>query len=104
MINEIFTCPIRKYHIDNQQDQIEWAESEYDRQKFTLPSPFKTVLPWLIPSTTLPALLSITSQESTSISFKLIDTKQYDLSKQNMKINLYISMNRQYHHSVSVIY
>ena len=44
MINEIFTCPIRKYHIDNQQEQIEWAESEYNRQRFTLPSPFKTVI------------------------------------------------------------
>ena len=34
MIDKIFACPIRKYHIDNQQDQIEWAESEYNHSKF----------------------------------------------------------------------
>ena len=44
MIDDIFSCRVRKYHIDNQQDQIQWAESEYNRQKFTLPSPFKTVI------------------------------------------------------------
>ena len=44
MINEIFTCPIRKYHIDNPQDQIQWAEEEYNNSKFNLPSPFSKVI------------------------------------------------------------
>ena len=44
MINEIFTCPIRKYHIDNPQDQIQWAEEEYNNSKFNLPSPFNKVI------------------------------------------------------------
>ena len=44
MINEIFASPIRKYHIDNQQDQIQWAEQEYDNSKFNLPSPFNKVV------------------------------------------------------------
>ena len=44
MINEIFACPIRKYHIDNQQDQIQWAEQEYNNSKFDLPSPFNKVI------------------------------------------------------------
>ena len=44
MINEIFASPIRKYHIDNQQDQIQWAEQEYNNSKFNLPSPFNKVV------------------------------------------------------------
>ena len=44
MINEIFACPIRKYHIDNQLDQIQWAEQEYNNSKFDLPSPFNKVI------------------------------------------------------------
>tara|TARA_B100000927_G_C16189757_1_gene358904 strand:+ start:33 stop:566 length:534 start_codon:yes stop_codon:yes gene_type:complete len=40
MIDQIFACPVRKYHIDNQQDQIQWAESEYNNSKFDLPSPY----------------------------------------------------------------
>jgi len=44
MINEIFASPIRKYHIDDQQDQIQWAEQEYNNSKFNLPSPFNKVV------------------------------------------------------------
>ena len=44
MINEIFASPIRKYHIDDQQDQIKWAEQEYNNSKFNLPSPFNKVV------------------------------------------------------------
>tara|TARA_B100001564_G_C20291148_1_gene512630 strand:- start:44 stop:577 length:534 start_codon:yes stop_codon:yes gene_type:complete len=44
MINEIFACPIRKYHISDQQDQIYWAEQEYNNSKFNLPSPFNKVI------------------------------------------------------------
>ena len=44
MINEIFTCPIRKYHIDNPHDQIQWAEQQYNNSKFNLPSPFNKVI------------------------------------------------------------
>ena len=44
MINKIFASSIRKYHIDPTTEegayQIEWAEGEYEANKFDYPSPF----------------------------------------------------------------
>ena len=40
MIDEIFTTPVRKYNIVD--DEIsEWANNLYDNEKFNMPSPFK---------------------------------------------------------------
>ena len=57
MINEIFASPIRKYHIDDQQDQIKWAEQEYNNSKFNLPSPFNKVVSQIPEWVSKPCLL-----------------------------------------------
>ena len=40
MIDEIFSCPVRKYNI-NDPDVKDWAHLIYDREFQNLPSPFK---------------------------------------------------------------
>ena len=40
MIDEIFSCPIRKYHLSNE-DIIEWAVKLYEQQVLEQPSPLQ---------------------------------------------------------------
>ena len=43
MIDEIFSCPVRKYNINNP-DIKDWAHLVYDKEFDTQPSPFKKTL------------------------------------------------------------